>query len=105
MTNNFSSTFQLKHMKKKYFFGLILSTAFLLSNCSKEAIVNPESCLDRISTIEEALSNYVADPSVSNCRSYVSALRNYLASDACFGHVFFDHYNSELDRLSAEECN
>ncbi len=91
-------------MKTKYFIALAFFATVFFTNCRKAALVGPDSCLERIEGVSIAAQNYVADPTVNNCKSYVEALRKYLESNSCFGNIYFEEYRKTLNELEEVEC-
>ena len=91
-------------MKKKNLIQILFCFLILSSGCRKSAILGTENCLENVEKINGSLQAYASDPSVANCKNYLNALRAYLDSGACFGHIFFEEYRKSLNELEAEEC-
>ena len=91
-------------MKKNILIAILLCLVTLSSSCRKAVLFGSENCINRIEKVNTSLQEYVADPSVANCKKYVDALRSYLKSDACFGNIYFTEYQKALAELEEDEC-
>ena len=91
-------------MKIKQFISVILVTSVIQISCRKSVFVETENCLSQIEKVSETLNTYVQDPTESNCKAYLDALRFYINSNACFGNVFFEEYRRQLKEAEEDEC-
>lgn len=82
-------------MKKVLFSALILGLVFTTS-CNKDDDGGGKSCEQRIEDINDAGSDYIENPSVSNCEKYRNAIENYVDSD-CAGGSIYEDILTELD--------
>ncbi len=83
-------------MKKLVFSAMILGLVFTTSCNKDDDGGSSKSCADRIDDITEAGTDYIENPTNSNCERYRNAIQSYIDSN-CEGGSSYEIILTGLD--------